>query len=512
MKLMELVHTTLQQTIGLRSVFLAVRETTMICRRIFVVVGLLVQLAPVDAKYFLSPTVSASNNNDSTRERGSSSSNSDPFQDSIPAEEPTLSPLVDDEQYYKESIVYTTLAGNLAPFLKRLRPKQDELTKLLTFVSNKVHVEDMMLMALLGWSLVPLMRVVYNLTSGQVMLQLRGLSSSNQDESDEEDNTYAPRKDLPRTQTSTKSEKPFYSSRLFHITDHIQQLAKIALLVYVVDILKLFCVGMGFEVCEMNNFPHAFAQLAYTVWLAQRIAAGKKKLLRSYVSQRPDTYGRVQVTNRLLNASIIAGAGFVVLNILQFKMGVAVNSFLALGSISTLALTLASQGIFQQVLNGLMIASSDRIYEGDFIRFSNGLKGTIEKLGWMETIIRGPDEVMVSVPHTDLVKLHVSNLSRVRFSQVSQTLKFKYSDAEKIPELIQVIKNEIYSSCPSLITDGTRPFRVYWSDYAPDGLEVTVEAHFRIRILSEEYHENRQRVLLAIRRAVKNSGLTFLKE
>lgn len=106
----------------------------------------------------------------------------------------------------------------------------------------------------------------------------------------------------------------------------------------------------------------------------------------------------------------------------------------------------------------------------------------------------------------------MSNLSRVRYSQVHQILKFKYKDADKIPDLIDAIKNEIYADCPTLITNGERPFRVYWSNYGTDSLEVTVDAHFRLRILSEDYHENRQRVLIAIRKAVKNTGLTFAKE
>mmetsp|Transcript_18295 Transcript_18295/g.34747 ORF Transcript_18295/g.34747 Transcript_18295/m.34747 type:complete len:131 (-) Transcript_18295:325-717(-) len=130
----------------------------------------------------------------------------------------------------------------------------------------------------------------------------------------------------------------------------------------------------------------------------------------------------------------------------------------------------------------------------------------------METIFRGSDETMVSVPNNDLVKQQVSNLSRVRLSQVAQTLRFKLKDADAIPALLDSIKKEILHVCPAVITDGSRPFRVIWSDYGVDFLQVEVDVHLRIRPIGDEYWMNRQRILQAIRKAVKIHDLTFAKE
>ena len=251
----------------------------------------------------------------------------------------------------------------------------------------------------------------------------------------------------------------------------------------------------------------------YTVWAAERISHVKKVAIRKYVSEFPDTFGRMQIVNRLGNAALITIAGFIVLNILKLEMGVAMNSVFAFGSISTLALGIASQGIFAQVLNGLLLVSSDRIYQGDYVRFGgNKLEGTIVKLGWMETIIRGADEVVVSVPNTDLARQQVSNLSRVRQSQVKTTLRFKLKDADALPQLMVAMKLEIVEACPAVITDGSRPFRVVWSDYGPDFLQVDVDVHLRVRPIGDEYWINRQRILQAIRQAVKKHDLTFAKE
>ena len=64
-------------------------------------------------------------------------------------------------------------------------------------------------------------------------------------------------------------------------------------------------------------------------------------------------------------------------------------------------------------------------------------------------------------------------------------------------------------SCPKLITDGTRSFRAHWENFEADHLQVVVDAHFLIKPIGNEYHENRQRVLEAIYRAVKKTGVHF---
>ena len=436
---------------------------------------------------------------------------------------PPTFPPNEGNDFWNESFVFTTLAGkhHLSPFVKRLLLSRQELDRMVSVLRSKVHIEDMCIMGVLGWMLVPILRFLYNVIQSRLLLR-SAITSHPRDMKESQEKTDHT-KHLPSTSSVAprsalfgshphESTPSFQSTYLFLASDHVQQISKIALLVYFMDVFRIIAVSMGFNMWQMQNFPHAFAQLSFAIWIAQRLAVGKKHLLRSYVSSHPETYGRIRVTDRLLNAAIIAGTALLVINILKIQMGVALNSFLAVGSVGTLALGLASQGIATQVLNGLMLASSDRIYEGDVVRFGNGLSGTIAQIGWMETIIRGSDEVMVSVPHTDLVKQQVSNLSRVRYSQVYQVLKFRLSDAEKMPEVIASIKDEIFNDCPTLITDGSRPFRVYWSDIQSDCLDVVVDAHFRLKILSDEYYDNRERVLMAIQRAVRQHGLYFAKE
>jgi hypothetical protein len=84
-----------------------------------------------------------------------------------------------------------------------------------------------------------------------------------------------------------------------------------------------------------------------------------------------------------------------------------------------------------------------------------------------------------------------------------------YSDVDKLPKLTHDIKCEIRSACPSVITDGSRPFRCFWTNFQSNHLEVVVDAHFRIKPVGDAYWDNRQRVLQAIDRAVKANDLKY---
>jgi hypothetical protein len=121
------------------------------------------------------------------------------------------------------------------------------------------------------------------------------------------------------------------------------------------------------------------------------------------------------------------------------------------------------------------------------------------------------DEVMVSIPNTDLLKERVSNLSRVRYSQVKQILRIRYDDVDKIPALIEQIKVEIQKACPSVVVDGSRPFRVHWTSMNTDHCEITVDTRHHIKPVGDAYLDNKQNVLTAIYTALKRHNCKLVE-
>ena len=76
---------------------------------------------------------------------------------------------------------------------------------------------------------------------------------------------------------------------------------------------------------------------------------------------------------------------------------------------------------------------------------------------------------------------------------------------KKMPTIVNDIKQSIYETCPKLIVDGTRPFRVNWTDITEDRLKVVVNTHFDLKCFGDEYMENRQKVLEAISEALERN-------
>jgi small-conductance mechanosensitive channel len=339
----------------------------------------------------------------------------------------------------------------------------------------------------LGWGLVPLFEVPYD-----KRLRRQQFKSSSHDK------------------RHGRRHRPFRKTKGFDIVESISQVAKLALLVYLVDMFKIVLVGIGFEIPREEHVTHAFSYILYTVWAATRLSKFKRYALCHWTGE---SEGRLGVVNRVLDAAVYMIAAILIFEILNVEMGLALQGIFAFGSVGTLVFSLASKGIATQLMYGVLLASSDRIYEGDSILLNKTkFSGTVHKLGWVETVIRGSDDIIVTVPNDELVSQQVSNLSRIHQCQVKQTLRFKYDDSERLPALLEDIKSGIRANCPAVITDGSRPFRAFWTNFGGNHLEVVVDTHFRIKPVGNAYYENRMKVLQAIDIAVKKHKLEMVME
>jgi small-conductance mechanosensitive channel len=247
----------------------------------------------------------------------------------------------------------------------------------------------------------------------------------------------------------------------------------------------------------------------YTVWVVKKILAFKQILLCRLYKVSIDDMGRLELVDKIVNGVTVAIAALLLLDFLAIKTGKALSGVFAFGSIGTLTFTLASQGLVKELLSGVAINFSDKMYVGDNVKFGDGTSGKVIKLGWMETVLKGSDDIHQSVPNGEIQGQKMSNLSRLRLCQVAQTLRFDYDDVDKIPEILDSIRSEIKQSCPKVVTDGTSPFRVFLTNFNEDHMEVKVDTHYKIAPIGDAYWINRQNVLQAIMRAVKSHNVEF---
>ena len=425
--------------------------------------------------------------------------------------------MVDNMEQFAESagrflvdeVQKTMLAGNVWSVVERFT--KAPWNEILQNVLKVLDWKDIVFLVALGWATVPAVQYPYQ-------HRRRHRQQLQQQYNNNNNNNYK----MP-------DNKAFRDTVSFQVANHVSQIAKIALLVYAVDLLKIMAMGFS-DWKYLKGMSHTFAKVAYTLWFARRCSLWKRHVIHRVLMGRGSLsapggttittakmtadhqsmlMGRQQILDRLGDAVLLALVGVAVVDILSVDLGITGVSVVALGGTLTLIVSLAAQDMAKQVMSGLLLSASDQIYEGDVVVFNNdGLRGTIVKMGWVETVLRGSDEIHMSVPNTDLSNQRLSNLSRLRKCQVTQTLRFDYEKVvEKLPQLCDDIKQEIRQACPSLIHDGSRPFRVVWTDYQNNCIVVKVDAHFNIRPIGEDYWDNRERVLDAIHRAIKNNGV-----
>ena len=118
------------------------------------------------------------------------------------------------------------------------------------------------------------------------------------------------------------------------------------------------------------------------------------------------------------------------------------------------------------------------------------------------------DDIYIQIPNSQLLHKPLTNISRAKRCQVKQILRFKYSDLDDIPIILEEIKHRVKETCPKLITNGTQ-YRAVICSYEPDHVQAMVNFHFDIPSQTEAYYRNRQQVLLVIARVMKEHGVEF---
>jgi small-conductance mechanosensitive channel len=265
-------------------------------------------------------------------------------------------------------------------------------------------------------------------------------------------------------------DKPNHSY-LYQFASHVSQAAKLAIVVYAFDCMVLVLTSLGFSFSSLSTYSKGFAKILYICWMTQRLSVLKRYLLGRAVSRKPDKLGRAATADRLLDGMLFLMTGFFLLDVLDVDMGVGITSVFAFGSAGTLVIGLASQNLATMFVNGLVLTTSDRIAEGDHIKFGNGNNGKVTKIGWFQTTLKHYDELSEVIPNSELGMQRVTNLSRVKKCRIRQILRFSYDDADTFDTMLPAILEEIKAACPKVITDGSAPFRAYWTNFKEDHLQ-----------------------------------------
>lgn len=163
--------------------------------------------------------------------------------------------------------------------------------------------------------------------------------------------------------------------------------------------------------------------------------------------------------------------------IIAGELGIPTASLVALLSVAGLALSLSVQGVMSNLFSGLTLLLTHPFAEGNFVEVA-GKTGTVKSVGLIYTTIDTLDNVVISIPNSDVIGSSVTNYSAEPMRRVDMLFSAAYSEpTEKVKAAIMEVIN-----ADSRIVDSPAPF-VALNAYN----ESTVEYVVRVWVKNADY-------------------------
>ena len=171
------------------------------------------------------------------------------------------------------------------------------------------------------------------------------------------------------------------------------------------------------------------------------------------------------------------------------RMGVDVTGVIALASVLSLAVSLAVQNMFANVIGGFTLLYTRPFHSGDYVEIGKE-GGTVMEIGMAYTKLRTPDNKMISIPNATVVSGDIVNYNVTGTRRLAIDIRADYAeDSQRVLDaLLDAAKDEKVLSSPA-------PNAVI-TDYAPDAVTYSL----RIWVKSADYWD----MLYLVNRNVKD--------
>ena len=130
-------------------------------------------------------------------------------------------------------------------------------------------------------------------------------------------------------------------------------------------------------------------------------------------------------------------------------LGIPINSFLALFSVIGLAVSLAVQGVLNNLAGGIIILASKPFSLGDYIE-TDAVAGTVREIGILHTRMISVDGKMIFVPNNLLYTSKLINYTSSGTRRIDLNLSAAYHNP---PEQVRAAAMEAVAAVPEILTD-----------------------------------------------------------
>jgi MscS family membrane protein len=208
----------------------------------------------------------------------------------------------------------------------------------------------------------------------------------------------------------------------------------------------------------------------------------------------------IRICARLLG--IVAGAGLLAVG--ADRIGVPVYGIVAGLGVGGLAVALAAQSTFENLIGGLSLFADKAIRIGDFCRYGADL-GTVEGIGIRSTRIRGLDRTLTTIPNAAFSKMPIVNLALRDRLLIRTTIGVRYETSPEQLRFLLVKIRELLLGHPRIHPE---PARTRFVGFGASSLNLEVFAYATTSDW-QEFLGIQEDVFLRIMDIVKQSGTRF---
>ena len=213
-------------------------------------------------------------------------------------------------------------------------------------------------------------------------------------------------------------------------------------------------------------------------------------------------HGKVDALNKVATVAIYLISGLLLIE----QFGSSINTLIAFGGVSGLAIAFASQQIISNFFGGIIIYFTQPFVVGDWIQLpEKNIEGYVEEIGWYTTRVRTFNKRPTYIPNSMLTNIIVSNPSRMTHRQFKQTLSLRSSDVGKFPAIISDLK-KFFQSHPKV--DQHLSPQVHFGAITPNGLDIYITV-YSTTVDKSAYNDLVHDLLFGITSVVTKNGADF---
>lgn len=258
---------------------------------------------------------------------------------------------------------------------------------------------------------------------------------------------------------------------------------------------------------HLVHSPHAVIKIGLIIALAWFLFRWKKGVVQRLLEKAKKNelsldYAKIDALNKLISLALY----LVTILLLLEQFGGNMNTLIAFGGVSGLAIAFASQQIISNFFGGMMIYFTQPFSIGDWIKIpEKNIEGHVEEIGWYTTLVLSLDKQPIYIPNSILTNIVVMNPSRMTHRQLKVILGLRYEDLSKIEKILENLRKTIPSH---RLVDPSYAQSVFLAAFNAYSIDIEVSVHTS-SISKWEFALFSEEILLLCYQVIRDSGADF---